>query len=247
MAESWWSKRFVEVLESYGLGGRMERGRRYARTGQVVGIDVTAGLLAAQVQGSRQTPYSVSLRVALPDEDQWSSLDQTIRSQVRFAARLLAGEVPSELEAACDDVGIELFPATWSSLEASCSCPDWGNPCKHIAAVLYVFADQLDSDPWLLLAWRGRSREQLLGYLTEGRPTASSTGRSDGLPAWWPLTPGRGPRQSRAAGRWSTPVAVPPDPPDRVLSRLEPLDVEVAGTRLTDLLRAAYGALVADP
>ena len=143
-------------------------------------------------------------------------------------------------------VGIELFPSTWASSDAPrCSCPDRENPCKHIAAVLYVFADQLDSDPWLLLAWRGRTRDELLGYLSEGRAGETSTGRADGLPPWWPLTPGRPPRTSGPGGRWTAPVAVPPDPPDRVLSRLEPLDVEVAGTPVTDLLGAAYSALVA--
>ena len=241
MAATWWSKRFVGVLESYGLGTRMQRGRRYARGGQVLTVDVTPGLLVAQVQGSRRTPYVVTVRGDQPTEAQWSRLDDTLRSQVRFAARLLAGEVPPELETACSDAGISLFPTTWRSLQATCSCPDRENPCKHIAAVLYVFADQLDNDPWLLLSWRGRSREQVLGYLAQGRSASAQLARADGLPTWWPLTPGRTVRHS---GRWTVPIAAPPEPVHRVLARLEPLDIEVAGTPAGELLIAAYTTLV---
>ena len=148
--------------------------------------------------------------------------------------------MPAELEGACQDAGIDLFPATWKSLQTTCSCPDWENPCKHLAAVLYVFADQLDSDPWLLLAWRGRTREQVLELLAAGRSAGAQVGRSDGLPAWWPLVPGRG---ARPHSRQPLSVAVPPVPTHRVLARLESLDAEIAGIPVTDLLAAAYEVL----
>ena len=241
MADTWWSKRFVEVLESFGLGARMQRGRRYARGGQVLSVEVLPSLLVAQVQGSRRTPYVVTIRADAPTEAQWSRLDETLRSQVRFAARLLAGEVPPELETACRDAGVALFPASWPSLIASCSCPDWENPCKHIAAALYVFADQLDDDAWLLLAWRGRTRDQVLGHLA-GRGAAAPGARDDGLPAWWPLAPGRTPRP---ATRGAIPAAAPPEPAHRVLARLEPLDVELAGSAIADLLAATYPSFTA--
>ena len=237
MAATWWSKRFVEVLESYGLGTRMQRGRRYARAGQVLSIDVSPGLLVAQIQGSRRTPYLASIRAAAVPEVAWDRLEEALRSQVGFVARLLAGEVPTDLEAACTDAGIDLFPARWSQLQASCNCPDWENPCKHLAAVLYVFADQLDADPWLLLTWRGRTREQLLAHLESLSPTA----RTDGLPIWWPLVPGS---TDLDRLRWRPPTPSPPARPDAVLARLADLDADVAGTPVTDLLAAAYPTLV---
>ena len=162
MAATWWSKRFVEVLESYGLGARMGRGRRYARSGQVMSLDVGSGLLVAQVQGSRRTPYVVTIRAATPSAAQWRKIDEAMRSRVGFAAHLLAGEVPAELESVFGAAKTQLLPSTWAQLDAACSCPDWENPCKHIAAALYVFADRLDGDPWLLLEWRGRTRDQIL-------------------------------------------------------------------------------------
>ena len=165
MAATWWSRRFVDVLESYGLGTRMQRGRRYARAGQVLSFDVQPGIIVAQVQGSRRTPYVVTVAVAQPTAEQWASVDAALASRVGFVARLLAGEVPADLEDVFRDAAVELFPPSWSTLDARCSCPDWENPCKHIAAVLYLFADRLDGDPWLLLAWRGRGRDQLLDPL----------------------------------------------------------------------------------
>ena len=142
MADTWWSKRFVSVLESYGLDGRMTRGRTYARKGQVVSLDVDAGLLTAKVQGSRPAPYAVTVRLATPNPTQWMKIEDALRAKVGYAARLLAGEIPNDLEDVFLDAGCQLFPRQWKDLRATCSCPDWGDPCKHQAAALYVFADQ---------------------------------------------------------------------------------------------------------
>ncbi|GAC1538200.1 MAG: SWIM zinc finger family protein [Acidimicrobiales bacterium] len=239
MAESWWSQRFVTMLESYGLGGRMQRGRRYARTGQVVSLAVAPGRLEASVQGSRPKPYQVTIAARPPDESQWRTLEDAFRARIGFAARLLAGEVPPDLEAVFEGVGVTLFPRRWADLRAVCSCPDDANPCKHIAAVLYVFADQLDADPWLLLAWRGRTREQILGDLAVAAGPAVRS-PSEMLPPWWPLTPdGRATERARPA----IPVSIPPDPADRVLERMAPLTSSVVGPEIVELLCPAYEAL----
>lgn len=238
MADTWWSQRFVQVLESYGLGTRMQRGRRYARSGQVLSLDVTPGLLVAQVQGSRRTPYLVSVRSAAVAEKAWKELEEAVRARVGFVASLLDGQVPRELEAACTEAGIDLFPEGWSQLTATCNCPDWENPCKHLAAVLYVFADQLEDDPWLLLTWRGRTRDELLSHLEALAPSE----RTDGLPVWWPLTPGS---TDLDRLRWRPPVPSPPAQVDAVLGRLGDLDAAVGGTPVVDLLSSAYPTIVA--
>lgn len=239
MAESWWSRRFVEVLESYGLGARMQRGRRYARTGQVLTLSVATAVLAAQVQGSRPTPYLVTIGLKEPDAGQWKSIDAAMASKVGFAARLLAGEVPPDLEQVFDAAGVALFPRTWRELRADCSCPDWENPCKHVAAVLYVFADQLDADPWLLLAWRGRTREQVLEPLGVGGSSGSGGVGPDEVAPWWPFAPGALPALSQEPGPSATP-SIDPDRPDAVLDRMEALDVVVRGLPVRDVLRRAY-------
>lgn len=128
MAATWWSQRLTELLDSYGLGTRMQRGRRYARQGQLVSFEVQPGLLVAQVQGSRRTPYVVTVAAAMPSESQWSAVELAMRSRVAFAARLIAGEVPPELEAVFDGAGVALLAGRWADIRAACSCPDWENP-----------------------------------------------------------------------------------------------------------------------
>src|SRR5205823_4524603 len=119
MASEWWSKRFVEVLESYGLGGRMQRGRRYARAGQVLSLDVESGVLAATVQGSRPSPYSVTIGLAPPSAAQWSGIEKAMSAKVGFVARLLAGEVPPDLEDVFRAAGVPLFPRSYRELRTN--------------------------------------------------------------------------------------------------------------------------------
>jgi len=233
MADSWWSQRFTDVLESYGLGTRMQRGRRYARLGQVATLELIEGSLVAEVQGTRATPYTVLLTTKQPKPAQWAVVDEAISGQVGFVARLLAGEAPAELEQVFTAAGVALFPKRWSDIRAQCSCPDDANPCKHIAAALYVFADQLDDDPWLLLEWRGRSRDELLAAFV----TAPTEDVDAGIAPWWPLVPG-------TPASEAVPLAVdPPEPADVVLRRLAPLGVEVRGEDVEYLLGPAYQSL----
>ncbi len=232
MADAWWSKRLVELLDSYGLGARMQRGRRYARQGQLVSFDVQPGLVVAQVQGSRTAPYVANVQFAALTDEQWSGVQREIEATLQFSARLLGGEVPAELEEVFDRAGVSLLPRRWKDLRAACSCPDWEIPCKHIAAVLYVLADRLDDDPWLLLAWRGRTKDQLLAHLRAG---AQAT---DSVAPWWPLTPGA-PLPFEASG----PTGLDDPEPSATLARLGPLDAEARGRPVADVLTAAYEAL----
>jgi uncharacterized Zn finger protein len=236
MATRWWSRRFVEVLESYGLGTRMQRGRRYARTGQVMEMQVSAGMVAAQVQGSRARPYLVTAALAVPGDEQWEAIVAAMGAKVGFVARLLDGEVPAELEEVFADAGVPLFPLAWSDVRATCSCPDWENPCKHIAAVLYVLADLLDSDPWLVLLLRGRERDALLDALAGGGSPVA-TPASDVAP-WWPFGPGTVPLDYPAGAHPL--VSVRPGAPDAVLDSMEPLGVEIGSVNLVELLRPLY-------
>ncbi len=240
MAATWWSERFTTVLESYGLGARMLRGRRYARTGQVLSLDVRTAVLAAQVQGSRRTPYLVTISLPEPTAAQWRKIERAMAAKAGFAAQLLTGELPTDLEDVFTAAGTPLFPGIWREVRADCSCPDWENPCKHIAAVLYVFADQLDADPWLLLAWRGRTREDLIAALGGGRTAPDTHHAAVEVAPWWPFPPG--PLADAAAQ--PLPQGLPVDQPDGVLGALDTLDVHVGKTPIVELLSAAYETIV---
>ncbi|MFN0090760.1 MAG: SWIM zinc finger family protein [Acidimicrobiales bacterium] len=236
MADAWWSKRLVELLDSYGLGARMQRGRRYARQGQLVSFDVQPGLVVAQVQGSRRTPYVTTVRLEPLTAEQWAAVQREIEATLQFAAQLLAGEVPPELEAVFEGAGVALLPRRWGDLRVSCSCPDWESPCKHLAATLYVLADRLDDDPWLLLLWRGRTRAEMLAHLGPGADDRAA------VAPWWPLVPGaRLPGPAASGGdTWTSEHA------RAALTRLGPLGVEVRNRAVTDLLGAAYDTLAAE-
>jgi uncharacterized Zn finger protein len=175
-----------------------------------------------------------------PTERQWHAIDHAMTTKVGFVARLLAGEVPPDLEEVFEMAGVALFPHSWADLRSHCSCPDWENPCKHIAAVLYVFADQLDNDPWLALAWRGRTRDQILEPLRAGRGDRSG----EEIAPWWPFAPGALPRLDDEGRRPHDELAVPDDP-DAVLDALEPLEVHIGKMRFAELLRPAYDHIVA--
>lgn len=238
LASQWWSQRFTAVLESYGLGPRMERGRRYARSGRVGDLMVKAGRLEAKVQGSRAVPYRVTVRLAVPSKAQWRTLEAAMAARLGWTAQLLNGEVPQDLEAAFAEVGVPLFPRRWSDLQVRCGCPDDAVPCKHIAALLYVFAQRLDEDPWLLLAWHGKDREALLTTLRRNAPAPQPVAAD--LPPWWP--PGLRARPEPTLRHLPDPL--PPDPPERALERLGPLEWPDAPPDLLERMAVLYRQLL---
>jgi uncharacterized Zn finger protein len=244
IGEQWWSRRFIDVLESFGMSGRLARGRNYARKGQVIAFEISCGYVTAQVQGSRPKPYRVRIAVTPLTKPQWRKVEQALGAQALFRARLLAGEMPREIEEVFADCGTPLFPRSARDLDMSCSCPDWGVPCKHLAAVCYVLAEAFDDDPFGILAWRGRGREDLLGALrlTPGaaepaRPLIDVTDRplAECVADYW--SPGMSAARLRA---------LPPAPataPNLLLRTFEPPPVLVRGTDLLALLNPAYERL----
>lgn len=164
--KTWWAQRWIAVLEGFQLGARLTRGRSYARGGQVLSIDVAPGEVTASVQGSRPKPYAVSISVEQLGDDDWDQVVRVLSGQAVFAAKLLAGEMPQDIERAFRDAGVSLFPARHKDLRTDCSCPDDSNPCKHIAAVYYILGEEFDRDPFLLFRLRGLDRDALLSRLS---------------------------------------------------------------------------------
>jgi uncharacterized Zn finger protein len=247
IGETWWSQRFIEILESFGFGTRLDRGRNYARRGQVIELEVHPGVVEARVQGSRVRPYRVQLGVETLDEGDWERAERAMAAKAVFAAKLLAGEMPQAIEEVFADCRLSLFPTSAAQLASSCTCPDGVNPCKHVAAVFYLLAEAFDRDPFLVFRWRGRTREELLGHLAElRRParrdpepepgTAAEPSLADGLDRFWEA----GPELEQVRVRpWAA------EAPDAAIRRLGPIGVTVRGADLADLLAAAYRTLAA--
>ncbi len=170
---SWWAKRWIGVLETFGWGSRLPRGRTYARQGQVLNIDLQVGRVNAKVQGSRATPYKVKIEIPPLSDGQWERAIDGMAEQAIFAAKLLAGEMPQNIEDAFAAADVPLFPQYAQDVATDCSCPDFANPCKHIAAVYYLLGEQFDEDPFLIFHLRGRTREQIIDALRARRATAT--------------------------------------------------------------------------
>jgi uncharacterized Zn finger protein len=258
IGEKWWSQRFIAILEALGMGPRLQRGRAYARAGQVLDLAVAAGTVSARVQGSRPRPYRV--RVALPRfrEADWTRVESALAARALYSAKLLAGELPHTIEEVFATCGLSLFPSNASELELSCSCPDWAVPCKHIAATFYLLAEAFDRDPFLVLAWRGRERDELLARLRglralvgpaagvsggadDGGPDRGAIGAIEDPPLTEQLDRFWMPRGDLAARRRRGGTAAAA--PDLLLLGLEPPAVQLGGRRLDELLVPAYHAM----
>ena len=254
IGEQWWSRRFIAVLDSYGMSSRLERGRSYARRGQVLEFTLATGKVTARVQGSRPSPYQVSITVRPLTSAQWRDVESRLAGQALFRARLLAGEMPAEIEKVFASCGTPLFPESSRDLTMSCNCPDWGVPCKHLAAVCYVLAEAFDADPFAMLAWRGKGRDDLLAALrgkTAGPPARGPCPEAAGTsPALALLSDVTGvPLEETLADFWSPGLsqarlralpASPATPPDLLIRISDPPELQVRGTDLRDLLLPAY-------
>lgn len=237
IAQNWWSERFIDVLEGIGLGNRLQRGRSYARTGQVISMDVGPGSVTAQVQGSRARPYRVRIGIAAFGKSEWAQAEHALAGNAWYTAMLLAGEMPDDIEDVFAGLGLSLFPATARDLSLDCSCPDHEVPCKHLAATFYLLAESFDDDPFAILAWRGRERADLLANLQaarcDGPPAAdrneqSSRPLADCLECYF---------APQAATRPPTPPATSPT---ALLDQLPAITVAIRDRPLIDLLRPAY-------
>src|SRR5947209_18223290 len=169
-ASSWWAQRWIRLLERFGWSARLNRGRAYARHGNVLDIDVQSGLVRAKVQGSRKQPYRVEIGLKPLSRQDWNKVFTLLRRKAIYAARLLSGEMPRDIEEIFKAAEVPLFPQSGEDLIMSCTCPDWASPCKHVAAAYYVLGSEFDRDPFLLFELRGRNKEQVMAALRGQRP-----------------------------------------------------------------------------
>lgn len=178
--DTWWASRWIQVLESFGWDARLRRSRSYARQGQVLEYHIASGLVTARVQGSHAEPYDIEIKVKPLAPEEWDQVTGAMASQALFAAKLLADEMPQSIEEAFVAANLSLFPQSERDIDTFCSCPDWANPCKHIAAVYYILGEAFDRDPFMIFQLRGRGREELAAALREKR-SAGVAPASEGL------------------------------------------------------------------
>jgi uncharacterized Zn finger protein len=233
--QNWWSRRWIAALERFHGGARLARGRSYARGGQVLDVQVETGMIRGKVQGSRVSPYQVTIEVKPLPAEARSRVVEAIASRAAFAAKLLAGEMPEDIEQAFAEAQAPLFPERAADLATRCSCPDWSNPCKHAAAVYYLVGEAFDRDPFLIFKLRGLDREALLGTLAAPSPEPAAERMP--LPAdpaaFW---------DGRPLGGWEPPPAGSPPIAAALLRVLGEFPFWRGERSLLDALTPAYEA-----
>ncbi|GHJ99658.1 hypothetical protein SY2F82_14560 [Streptomyces sp. Y2F8-2] len=203
-AETWWGNAWVSALEEGALdAARLARGRAYAGRGNVDAITVTPGLVVAYVQGSRPRPYRVQVRLRTFSDEEWDLFLDAAAERPAHIAALLDKQMPQSLA----ECGVRLLPGA-GDLEPHCSCPDFGHPCKHAAAVCYQTAHLLDRDPFVLLLLRGRGERDLLDALSRRNAARAARADRDRKPA-----PAPGIRARDALARHTRPPLPAPLPP----------------------------------
>lgn len=167
--QEWWVERWLDLLASYRFKKRLERGRSYAREGNVLSMEFANSRAKAEVQGSDDKPYRVSLSLDSFSNEDWNFVITKMSEKAVFSAQLLAGEMPETIEAVFTASGLSLFPFTLNDVRSRCNCPDKANPCKHIAAVYYQLADRFSEDPFIIFQLRGRTKNQIIERLRQIR------------------------------------------------------------------------------
>lgn len=169
----WWAEQWIRSFETLYSGGasraRLQKGRSYARRGQVTELEVGPNGVLARVQGSRPKPYQVRLELNRLRRETWGRILHQLAGKAAFLAQLLEGSLPPEIEDVFFASGARLFPHGDNDVRSRCTCPDPVVPCKHVASVHYVMADALQRDPFLLFALRGKGRDQFLQDLRDMR------------------------------------------------------------------------------
>jgi uncharacterized Zn finger protein len=174
-SRTWWGQKFIAALEEFSDSARLGRGRAYARNGKIKEHQITNGKITAKVRGSvnpyfgvyKEPLYKVNIEIKQISSADWSKIISYLGSKASLISKLLLGEVPDNIETAFGESKLHLLPHDRQDFKTDCSCPDWENPCKHIAGVYYLVAAELDRDPFLLFELRGITRSQLQQELTK--------------------------------------------------------------------------------
>jgi superfamily II DNA or RNA helicase len=148
-----WGKWFIDVLDSYQMGARLDRGKSYANTGKVLSLDMEGGKVTAKGKGHYRPSYRVE--ITFPPLKEGERVFKMLEEDPSLLARIAAGELPESFLLKLKKEGIDLIPKRWREMKRSCNCPDYGDPCKHMAALYYIIAREIDADPQVLFRLRG--------------------------------------------------------------------------------------------
>ena len=162
---TWWGKQWLNALERIDNSNRLPRGRAYAGNGSVRSIEIGTNEIVAKVKGSAPKPYNVTISVPSFTTGQKEALADALSKNAFILSKILNRELPQELLEIGSTAGVDLFPRSWRDVKMNCSCPDYAVPCKHIAAIIYLIANEIDRNPFLVFSLHGFDLIKELGKL----------------------------------------------------------------------------------
>jgi uncharacterized Zn finger protein len=192
-SRTWWGQRFIAALESFTDSGRLQRGRSYAGPSRILKFDIDNGKVTATIRGNvnpyfgvyKEPKYQTQIELNPIASKDWSQIVARMSSKASIVAKLLLNEVPDNIEESFRDVGKQLLPYSRKDFKTECSCPDYSNPCKHIAGLCYRLSTELDRDPFLLFELRGLSKTELQAELAKsplGKVLSTELTKQSALP-----------------------------------------------------------------
>jgi len=153
--QTWWGARWMNALSHIDYSNRLPRGRSYANKGAVKDLRISGRRIIANVKGTRIKPYQVTVEIPAFTPKEKKSLTDVILNNPLLLSKLLNRELPESLHSMAESHQIRIFPGRWNDLDMHCSCPDWAVPCKHLAAVINVIANEIDRNPFLIFKLHG--------------------------------------------------------------------------------------------
>lgn len=187
--ESWIAERLFRVVEQHASGEALREGLEYARTGQTRRIEIEEGCAKASVQGRASRPYRVSVGLKQFTDEQRERVIEAMSDQALYAAKLLAGELPTNIEDVLAPLELRLFPIDAADFEVSCSCKEENKPwCKHVVCAAALMCERLGENPMLVFSLRGLDGAELIERLRERRVLAGRGTRPGDL--YSPRAPG---------------------------------------------------------
>jgi uncharacterized Zn finger protein len=234
-----WSEQFLGMLESLRMPAVFQQGRRYARSGKVRSLGISTSLVTGLVVDDDGETYRARIAVRAYSAADWRRIERALAAEAVHAARLLAGDLPDDLDSLLTGYGLSLFPTELTDIALECSCAAWHKPCAHVAATCYVLAESFDADPFGILAWRGRGRTELLDNLRELRAAPDVAARparpAPPTAGFWTAGPRLAPPPEQVPGSVRRPTAM--------LEQLDPIGLSAGRFDVADVLAEAYRRL----
>lgn len=244
------ARAWIEPIERAGAHALVE-GTEYARLGQTRRMSVSPGLVEGAVQGRADRAYATSISLTVFTDDQWRRIVALLADQARYSARLLASELPPDIEEPFQRLGLHLFPSDADPARPACNCGHEDLWCKHAICLALLVAERLVHDPLLIFTLRGLPESELLDRLRDLRALSAAGGRS--VPMYRPAVPGASdyqapPLEESLQTFWDTPEDLdaldyrptPPEVPHPLLRRLGPSPWPQGKFPLVGLLATCY-------